>query len=234
MTKRLEHRAFATVAAVRDSDDGVTLEGYASTFSQPYDMGWYEETVDPAAFKRTLGQNPDVRLLINHCGLPLARTASKTLSLSTDDKGLMVSARLDQDDPDVAALIPKIRRGDLNQMSFAFRVTEDIWEDNMTRRTMLSLDLNNGDVSMVTYPANPAAKAALRADGTNIEAVSAALQTLGGRDATEQDVAEVLTRALTHFRADPPAGDGPELDTDAELDAIMAGLDLRSRRLRLL
>jgi hypothetical protein len=54
-------------------------------FNQPYDMGPFWEQVDRRAFDRTLGMQPDVRLLIDHEGQPLARTKSGTLTLSTDD-----------------------------------------------------------------------------------------------------------------------------------------------------
>ncbi len=199
--KLLERRVAVDRIELRDTDSGVTLTGYASTFNQPYDMGWYTESVDPGAFRRTLGQNPDVRLLVNHDGLPLARTTSSTLTLDTDSKGLRVMAELDPTDPDVALIAPKMRRGDLNQMSFAFRTIEDIWEDDMTRRTLRQLDLNNGDVSVVTYPANPNAVAGIRALGTNVEAVQSALRALEQRAATEEDVVSVLTRALGYFTA---------------------------------
>lgn len=97
--KTFERRMGATILEVRETADALTLSGYASTFGQPYDMGWYTETVDADAFKRTLGANPDVRLLINHDGLPLARTVSGTLNLDTDKHGLIVSADLDSGDP---------------------------------------------------------------------------------------------------------------------------------------
>lgn len=200
---QIERRMSATVLEVRDDDaDGITLTGYASTFEDPYDMGWYTETVATGAFKRTLGRKPDVRLLLNHGGLPLARTTSRTLTLDTDSKGLRVQASLDPSDPDVAGMVPKMKRGDLNQMSFAFRVDSDLWEDDFTKRTLRELDLNNGDVSVVTYPANPNAVAALRsADTVPVEAVSSALRELERRDASQEDVVSVLTRVLGYFTA---------------------------------
>lgn len=201
MSKTFERRMGATILELREGADTLTLSGYASTFGQSYDMGWYTEEVDADAFKRTLGAKPDVRLLVNHDGLPLARTTSGTLSLDTDRHGLIVSATLDASDPDVAGLAPKMRRGDLNQMSFAFRTTEDIWENDMTKRTLLSLDLNDGDVSVVTYPANPNASASIRTDGPAIDSVASALRTLESRDATTEDIASVLTRALAYFSA---------------------------------
>ena len=98
---------------------------------------------------------PDSRGEMFTVAATLARTTSGTLSLSADKTGLLASASLDRNDPDVQALIPKMARGDLNEMSFGFRVIEDIWENDMTQRTLRQLDLNGGDVSVVTYPANP-------------------------------------------------------------------------------
>lgn len=204
MAKSIERRMAVAPVELRESSDGVTLVGYASTFNQPYDMGWYRETVHPDAFKRSLGQRPDVRLLVNHGGLPLARTTSGTLTLDTDASGLRVSAQLDPSDPDVAGLLPKMRRGDLNQMSFGFRLMGDEgdeWSKDMTQRTLRSLDINDGDVSVVTYPANPNAKVGVRSDGPALDAVASALRFLETRDASTEDIASVLTRALGYFTA---------------------------------
>jgi HK97 family phage prohead protease len=197
----VERRMAVTGLEIRDGDSGLTLTGYASTFNQPYDMGWYEETVDSGAFSRTLGTRPDVRLLVNHDGLPLARTTSGTLTLDTDTRGLRVSANLDPSDPDVASLAPKMRRGDLNQMSFGFRTVSDMWEDDMTKRTLRELDLNDGDVSVVTYPANPGTSAVVRSDGLSYDGMVAAIDCLKKRAAPNEDILSVITRALGYFTA---------------------------------
>lgn len=203
--KAFERRMAVTDLEFRDGDAGVTLTGYASTFSEPYDMGWYSETVDPEAFSRTLGRKPDVRLLVNHAGLPLARTTVAgpvgRLTLDTDKRGLMVTASLDPADPDVASLVPKMRSGVLNQMSFGFRTITDAWDDDMSKRTLRELDLNDGDVSVVTYPANPNTQAAVRGLGSNVDAIRSAIATLETRAASDEDVVSVLTRALGYFTA---------------------------------
>lgn len=238
---QVERRMAATVLEVRDNDnEGVTLTGYASTFNEPYDMGWYTESVDPGAFKRTLGRNPDVRLLINHADLPLARTTSGTLTLDTDKRGLRVSTSLDPSDPDVARLVPKMKRGDLNQMSFAFRIDGDegdAWAPDFSTRTLRSLDLNNGDVSVVTYPANPNASAGIRAAGTAVEPITSALSALETRGASDAEVVEVLTRALAHFRGEPtPEATEVVEDPQTEQEPRDAAelLKARARRLALL
>ena len=162
-----ETRTVAAEFETRDDATGPVIEGYAATFGQPYDMGPFWEQIDRRAFNRTLGASPDVRLLVDHEGQPLARTKSGTLELSTDDQGLHMRATLDPSDPDVQRLLPKMRRGDLDEMSFAFRVAAngDEWDykhERGTMRTLNELSLAGGDVSVVTYPANPTTSVSLR------------------------------------------------------------------------
>lgn len=177
ITDAPEHRSIPMDRVeLRDSGDDniITLEGYASTFEQ-YDMyggpangGWIEQ-LDPRAFERTLKEKPDLHLLINHAGMPLARTKSGTLQLSTDDHGLKVVAQLDRRDPEVQALAVKMERGDLDEMSFAFRVKGQKWEatdefpeDPEALRTITEVSLHKGDVSVVNWGANPTTSAGIR------------------------------------------------------------------------
>lgn len=183
------------------SGSDVKLTGYASTFDQSYDMGWYEETVDASAFRRTLGQSPDVRFLINHEGSALARTTTGTLTLDDSDKiGLRAEATVNKNHTRVADLLIEIERGDTNQMSFGFRTLEDSWNQDMTKRRMLALDLNGGDVSSVTFAANPTTSIGLRSGGRpGAEAIYNAIRHLSTRAASDDDIASVLSRALTYF-----------------------------------
>jgi HK97 family phage prohead protease len=163
-----ETRTVTADIELRDGDTTApTLSGYASTFNDPYQVGYFRERIHPDAFRRTLSGSPDVRLLIDHEGQPLARTKSGTLTLSTDERGLRVHAQLDPSDPDVQRLLPKMRRGDLDQMSFAFRVPDDgdVWDysGDAPERTIREAILSGGDVSVVTYPANENATASVRA-----------------------------------------------------------------------
>lgn len=157
---------------VRSGEDSPTLvvEGYASTFD-PYDMyggpergGWIEQ-IATTAFDKTLREKPDLHLLINHEGMPLARTKSGNLKLSVDNHGLRVWAELDRSDPDVQRLEAKMRRGDMDEMSFAFRVVSETWgqapgyDDPHSHRLISEVSLEKGDVSIVNWGANPHTKA---------------------------------------------------------------------------
>lgn len=144
----------------------IILEGYAATFEK-YDVhggpaagGWVEQ-LSKRAFDTTLAEQPDVQLLINHTGTPLARTKSGTLKLSSDQHGLRVWASLDASDPDVKALIPKMRRKDMDEMSFAFRVQDQTWDTSYSHRMINSLTLEKGDVSVVNYGMNPGTRAVI-------------------------------------------------------------------------
>ena len=164
--------------AADGTDAGILdFEGYASITEHGYEMwggppmGW-TEIISRGAFKKTLSEKPDVQLLVNHGGLPLARTKSGTLHLSEDEQGLLTEAGLLAADPDVQRLEPKMRRGDIDEMSFAFWVVRQRWEnedgteadDPRTApvRRILEVNMHKGDVSIVNYGANDATFGAIR------------------------------------------------------------------------
>jgi uncharacterized protein len=149
---------------IRELDAGgpIELRGHAATFDDPYEVGSFTETIRPGSFRRTLGEQPDVSLLVNHTGTPLARTTSGTMTLREDSVGLAFTAQLEPSDPDVQALVPKLRRGDLSEASFAFRATKQTWSEDKTERTLREVAIHRGDVSIVTTAANPSATASLR------------------------------------------------------------------------
>jgi len=148
---------------VRAIDDAtVAVEGYAAVFNQETVIGGqWREQIAQGAFRDAIGRD-DVVFLVNHNGLPLARSRSGTLELSEDDHGLHIRALLDPTDPDVRAIVPKMKRGDLDKMSFAFVPTRQSWddEDDMPRRTIEEAELH--DVSIVTTPAYSGTEIGLR------------------------------------------------------------------------
>ena len=117
-------------AEVRAADDGsVVVEGYAAVFNQPTDIaGVFTEVIAPGAFRSALSRGDDVEFLINHGGLPLARSTAGNLTMTEDGRGLKMRAVLDPLDPDVQRIVPKMRAKMLDQMSFAFRALDQAWE----------------------------------------------------------------------------------------------------------
>jgi HK97 family phage prohead protease len=178
MTKKIERRTFTikNVEARQAEDGTMRLSGYAAVFNEDSVPLPFLERIAPGAFRKTLTETPDVRLLINHEGLPLARTKNGTLRLNEDETGLYMDADL----PDTQAardLYTLVERGDVDQMSFAFRVIRQKWSEDRSRRVLTELSLSDGDVSVVTYPAYPTTTVEAR------EQLKAAMQAVKeGRD----------------------------------------------------
>lgn len=152
----LETRTFSLETRAKE-DGTMTIEGHPAIFnSLSVDLGGFKERIMPGAFQGTLSRTPDVVFLVNHEGLPLARTTSGTLELRESQTGLQMFGLVDLNDPDVQRIIPKMKRGDLTQGSFAFRVLKDEWSinaNNETIRDLIEIELEGGDVSLVTQPA---------------------------------------------------------------------------------
>jgi HK97 family phage prohead protease len=154
--KKIERRTFTVrnIETRQEGDGTMRLAGYAAVFNDPSVPLPFSERIAPGAFRKTLSETPDVRLLINHEGLPLARTKNGTLSLTEDETGLYISAEL-PDTTEARDLWTLVQRGDVDQMSFAFRVIRQSWNSDRTERTLTEVSLADGDVSVVTYPAYP-------------------------------------------------------------------------------
>jgi uncharacterized protein len=135
------------------------LTGYAAVFNtrtaigDVASWGFYEE-IAPGAFRNALTM--DVRALLNHdANLVLGRTTNHTLTLAEDEKGL----RVEITPPDTQwgrDVMTLVQRGDISQMSFAFRVVRDQWIETKGQPPVRTLeDVELYDVSPVTYPAYP-------------------------------------------------------------------------------
>lgn len=148
-----EIRAGLPVEIRADDDGTIKVSGYAAVFNEEADIGgMFREVIAPGAFKDAVGRD-DVVFLVNHDGLPMARTRSGTLKLKEDKRGLFMETELDPEDPDVKSIVPKMRRGDLDKMSFAFAPTVQEWDDSEETPLRTIREARLYDVSIVTSPA---------------------------------------------------------------------------------
>jgi HK97 family phage prohead protease len=216
-----EDRAFTVDdIEIRSEGDTLTFDGVASTVDTPYTVrdqfGEFTETITKGSFNRTIKQADDVRLLVNHSGVPMARTKSGTLRLAADPH-LRGVAPLDASNPTVQEIRSAMGRGDLDQMSIGMRVRDDVWNDDYTERTIREVQLF--DVSIVTFPANPTTSAAIR----SLDEAMAALT------ADDCDPDEVR-RAIAHLETLLPAVEVDEL-VEERFDLITPLQDLWARRI---
>lgn len=150
---------------VRASDDTsglLTYEGWASVTDASYEMwdmfGPYTEKVSPGAFATTLARaDLDVPLVLQHQDLRrIARTTNGSLDLAEDENGLHVLApKLDPQDRDVDYIVPKLRSGLIDEMSFKFSIVRGSWSPDWLEYHIEEVDIHRGDVAIVGYGANP-------------------------------------------------------------------------------
>lgn len=151
------------VRAAEGGENGMIVEGYATTFNQPYllyDGRYYKiiEQVAPTAFAGC--DMSDVIMQYDHAGRVFARTRNSTLSLAVDAVGLKVTADLSGTDIG-RQLYQEIKGGYTDKMSFGFVVAEDqrasvVDHENdveTVTRTITKIK-KLYDVSAVSIPAN--------------------------------------------------------------------------------
>lgn len=153
-----EVRAVAKVELRDAGDAGRRIEGYATVYDYPYEIGdvsagGFTERISRDAASKS-AREADVPLLLNHQGIALARTRSGTLEIESDDVGLRIAATLDERNPFSAAAMSALDRGDIDEMSFAFRALRQQWNDDYTERTISEVKLI--DVTLANKGANPA------------------------------------------------------------------------------
>lgn len=176
--KREYRRIEVSVMETRKAEDGAMyVEGYATTFNQPYQL-WtspdytVNEQVDRNAFDET--DMSDVIMQYDHEGRVFARIANGTLELSADDHGLKIRARLDGTEIG-RQLFEEIQGGYTNKMSFGFTVKEQKREETVDEETghitVLRTITKIGklyDVSAVSLPANDATEISARNVGDGL------------------------------------------------------------------
>lgn len=175
-----------------NAGDEMIVEGYATTFNEPY-LLWQEdgyrvfEQVDRDAF--TGCDMSDVIMQYNHEGRVFARMSNGTLSCTPDDHGLLTRAALGGTEIG-RQLYDEIKGGYTDQMSFGFTVAEDtreISENADTKEVEILRTIKRikklYDVSAVSIPANPATSIAARTYGEGVIAEAKA-----ERQRAEQEV----------------------------------------------
>jgi HK97 family phage prohead protease len=147
------------VRAQGDSDE-ITITGKPIMYETPYTVrdafGEFEERMMPGCASDLLERGTDCRFLLNHDGLPMARTTAGTLRLWDTPEALNFEAKLDARQQLASDFAIAVERGDITQMSVGMIVGRDEWgvaEGRETRDVHALDDLL--DVSGVTYPASP-------------------------------------------------------------------------------
>lgn len=150
---KYQTRSLSGLQTREAENDQMIIGGYFVVFNSWTELwdGYYEQ-VSPKAFENI--DLTDIRALINHNdGLVLGRTKSNTLTLRVDDKGLYGEIKVNPNDQDAVNLYERVKRGDVDQCSFGFQITEEEWEDTAEGYRSTITGINLFEVSVVTFPA---------------------------------------------------------------------------------
>lgn len=159
-----EYRSFSIEK--RNEEEGKEpsffVEGYASTFEEytlfEDDEAIYNERIEPTAFNEA--DMTDVVFLLDHTGRVYARTKNGTVELTVDDKGLFSRTDLSKTEAS-RSVYEDIEAGNYDQMSFAFTVAEQRFEEkrNEGEKPIYTRIIDRVkkvyDISAVGFPANP-------------------------------------------------------------------------------
>lgn len=160
-------------SALRATEDGSTLFGYAAVFNSPTTINSWEgefvEVLAPGCFRKTLKERGDrVKVLFNHGMDPSIgdKPLGKPTVQEEDATGLRVECPLDDTsyNADIRALL---RSGALDGMSFRMTIIGEKWdhpksgEHRLPTRTITEVKLH--EWGPVTFPAYEATQAGVRA-----------------------------------------------------------------------
>ena len=154
--KQTQTRAYE----VRASDKPLIVEGTAIVFDKPAKIGGYTEFISRSALDGVSLDN--ITLLVNHngAGIPLARSP-KTLTLTVTDTGLEMRAEL-PDTEQGRSVYEAVRRGDLSEMSFAFDIGAQDYDEQKRECTITKIAAVY-EISIVNRAAYPQTNVQARA-----------------------------------------------------------------------
>ena len=145
----IERKVFE-IAQSREGDEGLVV-GVASVYDREDAVG---DVIIKGAFTRTVAENPDVPLLWQHDPAAVIGRAR----LRETDTGLEMVAQLDLDDPQAVLVRNKLQKRLLNGLSIGFEPRDVDWESRDGRVVRILRDVRVWEVSIVTFPAQPAAR----------------------------------------------------------------------------
>ena len=235
----IEQRIAVEGLEIRSEGDGMTLRGYAAVFNSPSQPLPFIETIQPGAFRDSLVQGNDIKLLWNHdTSIVLGSTRAGTLRLVEDERGLLVEASLPLTQAGKDAAI-SIQRGDVTAFSFGFRIPAggDEWA-SASERVLKRVNVHEVSVG-VAFPAYTAT------DGTaNVRTMNelsekiiklAELRGVSAEELTDALLALESGEELTERQGDLLTDTlGKVLKKDPEVTNPQALLDLKKKQLDLL
>ena len=186
-------------------------------------MGQFIERICKGAFKRALGRNDNVRLLLNHDpNKDLGGTRDGNLELEEDNIGLRARATIT--DPDV---VKKARNGDLVGWSFGFYdrdVEQKRDEDGFPLRDVKDLDLEEVSILDRSHtPAYDGTLVAVRSEESSVFYGETFADEIQIREVEETRAEETKTEEVNEVPKQQETVEGNKVNYD-EWDSLIADM----------
>lgn len=205
--EEFERRAYSATFETREDNGNGIITGRPIVYDSRTNLGWFDEVIDVGALDGA--DLTDVRLCLNHdTSYVYARSRrnnqNSTMHLNVTQHGLEIEAQLAvEESPRAKDFYSAVKRGDIDKMSFMFRVDRDSWEnlesDHPTRHiTKISSVL---EVSAVTFPAYDSTAIDARG-GEALESARSVLERARQQNAAPMEMGELaLAKAKFEFMA---------------------------------
>lgn len=196
-----QYRNMVLECRKESEEETYIVKGYATTYNEPYTLySWDDmevrEQVSSDAFNEC--DMSDVIMQYDHEGRVYARLSNNTLSLTSDNHGLLIEANLGGTE-EGRKLYEEIKGGYTTKMSFGFTVDEDEvheFTENDKRIYMRTITKIGKlyDVSAVSLPANDATEISARAFCDGVIAKAEAERLLKAEQERKRKVLELRLR----------------------------------------
>jgi len=209
---------------VRETEDGMQFSGYAAVFESDSEPLPFIERIAPGAFKGSLRNRNDIKLLWNHdTASVLGSTRAGTLRVTEDARGLFVEADLPNTSTgrDARELIG---RGDVDSMSFGFTVARngDEWSADGSVRTLTKINLHEVSSWRSLHTPLPAGSTTVRGldrvaqrASVDVDELADALLKIESGDELSSDEAALLSRVVDELKPEDK-----ELETVGDLGLL--------------
>lgn len=167
----VEVRTIPVEVRSAETEDGRrVIEGRAIVYDEwSVDLGGFRERLAPGSAQL----EDDLLALFDHdTSMVLGRTTAGTLEAGDDGHGVTMRA-YPPDTTWARDLLVSMDRGDIKQMSFRLRVTDDTWaigEDGTPERTIRAMTVD--ELSVVSMPAYPQTSATARSKAEEVRSAA--------------------------------------------------------------
>ena len=136
-----------------DDSGGGRFSGYASVFGG---VDAYGDTIIKGAYAYTLREHGKPKMFLNHDSFALP--VGKWLTVKEDDHGLLVEGELTPGMTQAADAHAALKHGTIDGLSIGYMLKKGDWEDAENGGRIIRKVSRLGEVSIVTFPADSAAR----------------------------------------------------------------------------